>query len=146
MNKNSTAIVGNFIFIGFHDSSFGHESACNAGDFSSWVRKISWRRDRLLTPVFLGFCCGSTGKEPSNTGDLGSIPGLGSSFGEEKGYLLQYSGLENSMHWVYSHGVAKSQTKLSDFHFSFLLIFTLHSFLSVFTYYVHVHVMASWHI
>ena len=30
-------------------------------------------------------------------GDLGSIPGLGRSLGEEKGYPLQYSGLENSM-------------------------------------------------
>ena len=30
-------------------------------------------------------------------GDLGSIPGLGRSPGEEKGYPLQYSGLENSM-------------------------------------------------
>ena len=30
-------------------------------------------------------------------GDLGSIPGLGRSPGEGKGYLLQYSGLENSM-------------------------------------------------
>ena len=32
-----------------------------------------------------------------NAGDLGSIPGLGRSLGEEKGYPLQYSGLENSM-------------------------------------------------
>ena len=32
-------------------------------------------------------------------GDLGSIPGLGRSPGEEKGYPLQYSGLENSMYW-----------------------------------------------
>ena len=32
-----------------------------------------------------------------NAGDLGSIPGLGRSPGEEKGYPLQYSGLENSM-------------------------------------------------
>ena len=48
------------------------------------------------------------------------------------------------MHWVYSHGIVKSWTKLSDFHFSFLLIFILHSFLSVFTYYVHVHVGLLW--
>ena len=32
-----------------------------------------------------------------NAGDLGSIPGLGRSHGEGKGYPLQYSGLENSM-------------------------------------------------
>ena len=69
--------------------------------FDSWVRKIPWRRDRLPTPVFLGFPCGSAGKEPAcNMGDLGSIPGLGRSPGEGKGYLLQYSGLENSMDCV----------------------------------------------
>ena len=38
--------------------------------FNSWVRKIHWRRDRLPTPVFLGFPCGSAGKEsPGNVGD-----------------------------------------------------------------------------
>ena len=51
---------------------------------------------------------------------LGSIPGLGRSPGEGKGYPLQYSALENSMDSVV-HGVAKSQTGLSDFHlFHFL--------------------------
>ena len=43
-----------------------------------------------------GFPCGSAGKEfACNVGDLGSILGLGRSAGEGKGYLLQYSGLEN---------------------------------------------------
>ena len=43
-----------------------------------WVGKILWRRNRLPTPVFLGFPCGSAGKESAhNAGDLGSIPGLG---------------------------------------------------------------------
>ena len=52
--------------------------------FNSWVRKIRWRRDRLSTSVFLGFPCGSAGKESAcNVGDLGSIPGLGRSL--EKG-------------------------------------------------------------
>ena len=36
-------------------------------------------------------------KSACNAGDSGSIPGLGRSPGEENGYLLQYSGLENSM-------------------------------------------------
>ena len=41
---------------------------------------------------------GLSGKESAcNAGDLGSIPGLGRSPGEGKGYPLQYSGLENSM-------------------------------------------------
>jgi len=40
----------------------------------------------------------SAGKESApNAGDLGLITGLGKSPGERKGYLLQYSGLENSM-------------------------------------------------
>ena len=66
------------------------------------------------------FPCGSTGKEFScNAADLGSIPGLGRSPGEGKGYLLQYSGLEVSMDYIVN-GVAKSQTQLSDFHFASL--------------------------
>ena len=69
----------------------------------------------LPTPVFLG----STGKEAAwNVGDLGSIPGLGISPGAGKGYPLQYSGLENSMDFIV-HGIAKSRTRLSDFHFTF---------------------------
>ena len=64
-----------------------------------------------------GFPGGSAGKESAcNVGDLGSIPGLGRSPGEWKGYPLQYSGLENSLDCIV-HGVAKSQTWLSDFHF-----------------------------
>ena len=57
----------------------------------------------LPTPVFLGFACGSAGKESTcNVGDLGSIPGLGRSPGKGKGYPLQYSGLENSIHRICS--------------------------------------------
>ena len=48
-------------------------------------------------------------------GDLGSILGLGKSPGERKWYLLQYSGLENSMDCIV-HGVAKSRTQPSEFH------------------------------
>ena len=50
-------------------------------------------------------------------GDLGSILRLGRSSGEVKGYPLQYSCLENSMDCIV-HGVAKSWTRLSDFHFN----------------------------
>ena len=67
-----------------------------------------------------GFPCGSAGKESTcNEGDLGSIPGLGRSPGEGKGYPLQYSGLENPMDYTV-HGVAKSRTQLSGFHFHFM--------------------------
>ena len=74
------------------------------GQFNPWVGKICWRRDRLPTPVCLGFPCGSEGKEsPCNTGDLGSIPGSERYPGEGKGYPLQYSGLENSMDCPWGH-------------------------------------------
>ena len=70
------------------------------------------------TPVFLGFPGGSDVKESAcNAGDLGSVPGLGRLPGEGKGYPLQYSGLENSRGQIV-HGVAKSQTRLSNFHFT----------------------------
>ena len=56
-----------------------------------------------------------------NMGDLGSIPGSGRSPGEGNGNPLQYSCLENPMDrraWRATvHGVTKSQTQLSDFHF-----------------------------
>ena len=49
-----------------------------------------WTRDRLPTPVFLGFPGGSDGKESScNAGDLGSIPLLGRSPGGGHGNPLQ---------------------------------------------------------
>ena len=68
---------------------------------------------------FYCICCfpgGSAGKESAcSVGDLGLIPGLGRSPGEGSGYPLQYSVLENSMNGIVL-GVAKSQTRLSDFH------------------------------
>ena len=64
-----------------------------------------------------GFPDSSDSKESAyNAEDLGSIPGLGRSPGEGKGYLLQYSGLENSMVYIV-HGIKKSQIRLSNFHF-----------------------------
>ena len=48
---------------------------------------------------------------PANTGDMGSIPGLGKSPGEGNGNPLQYSCLGNPMDrgawWAIVHGVAK---------------------------------------
>ena len=71
-----------------------------------------------------GFPGGSASKESTcNAGDLGLIPGLGRSPGEGKGYPLQYSSLEYSMDYAV-HGVTKSQTRLSDFHFNFGFTFT----------------------
>ena len=67
---------------------------------------------------YYNFPGGSDGKASAcNAGDLDLIPGLGRSPGDGKGYPLQYSGLENSMDCIV-HGVTKSQTRLSHFHFS----------------------------
>ena len=66
-----------------------------------------------------GFPGGSVVKNPpANAGDVGLIPGSGRSPGEGNGHPLQCSGLENPMdrgaRQVTVHGVAKSQTGLSD--------------------------------
>ena len=65
----------------------------------------------------MSFPGGSDSKESAcNARDLGLIPGSGRSPEEGKGYPVQYSGLENSVDCIV-HGVTKSQTQLSDFHF-----------------------------
>ena len=107
-------------------ATLGHEMTSeNAGHVwqssktGVWVTPIVKHNitSGLSTPVFLGFLCGSAGKESTcNAEDLGSIPGLGRSPEGGKGNPLQYSGLENSMDYTV-HGVAKSQIPLSDFHF-----------------------------
>ena len=49
-----------------------------------------------------GLPCGSAGENSAcSAGGLGSVPGLGRSLGEGKGYPLQYSGLENSMDSIF---------------------------------------------
>ena len=81
---------------------------------------IFWKRDRLSTPVILGFPGSSAGKESAcNVGDLGLIPGLGISPEKGKSYPFQYSGLEYYIDCMV-HGVAKSRTQLRNFYFIFL--------------------------
>ena len=64
--------------------------------FDSWLGKIPWRKDRLPTPIFLGFPGSLDGKESARkAGDLGSIPGLGRSPEGGHGNPRQYSCLEN---------------------------------------------------
>ena len=74
----------------------------------------------------MGFPGGSEVKVSAwNAGDPGSIPGLGRSPGEGNGTPLQYSCLENPIEggaWQATvHGVAKSQSQLSDFTFTFIV-------------------------
>ena len=118
---------------------FPDKSACNAGDPSSipGLGRSSGEGGvwGLYSLIFIpapssqgeeGFLSlfslpgGSEGVESAcNAGDLGLIPGLGRSRGEGKGYLFQYSGLENPMDCIV-YEVAKSQIQLSDFHISHL--------------------------
>ena len=68
----------------------------------TWVQSLDQEdpleKEMAIHSSILGLPCDSAGEESTcNVGDLGSIPGLGRSLGEGKGYPLQYSGLENSM-------------------------------------------------
>ena len=89
------------------------------------VIKFALSEINISTIVFAGrewgFPGSLTAKESTcSAGGPGLIPGLGRSPGEGTGYPLQYSGQENSMSCIV-HGVTKSQTWLSYFHFhSFL--------------------------
>ena len=85
--------------------------------------KIIITRKEILTSIFtcMDLPGGSDGKESvCSAGDQGSIPESGRSPGERNTKPLQYSCLENSMDggawWATVHGLAKSQTRLSDFH------------------------------
>ena len=106
------------------------------------VRKTHWRRDGLPTPVFLGFPCGSAGKESAcNVEDLGSIPGLGISPGEGKGYPLQYSGLENSMNCQWDcrvrHDWSDLAAALLYMNFEFIVYFNFTKYLIAWIYFIH---------
>ena len=83
--------------------------------FDSWVGKIPWRRDRLPTPVFLGFSGGSDNKESTcNAGDLGLIPGLGRSPGGGHDSPLLENPTDRGAWWATVHGVTERGTRLSD--------------------------------
>ena len=77
----------------------------------------------MYTIILRGFPGGSDSKESAcSAGDPGLIPWLGRYPGEGNDNPLQYTCLENSMDrgaWQATvHGVTKSRTLLSDFHFS----------------------------
>ena len=101
----------------------GKESTCNAGDPASIPGLERSPGKGIGNPLRYSWVSlvAQSVKTACSVGDLGSIPGLERSPGERNGYPLQYSGLENSMDrgaWQATvHGVAKSRTRLSDFHF-----------------------------
>ena len=115
--------------MGFPDSSVGKESSCNAGDPSlipglgrsagegiGYPCQYSWAS--LVAQLVKNL--------PAMQEILVQPLGWEDSSGEGKDYLLQYSGLENSTDCIV-HGVAKSQTRLGDFHFQICKV-TFYSF------------------
>ena len=129
--KNTTKFLWTTIPFLF-STSWLHQISSVLPLFSiSWLHQISSvpsffgeiNKHILSFSLHKGFPGGSAGKESAcNAGVLGLIPGLGRSPGERKSCPLQYSGLENSMNSLV-HGISKSRTWLSDFHFHFF--FTL---------------------
>ena len=86
---------------------------------NSWV-------DVIIHQNIMDFSGGSDGKMSAyNVGDLGSVPGLGSSSEEGNGNPVKHPCLENPMDrgapYLTVHGVTKSRTRLSDFTFTFLV-------------------------
>ena len=107
------------VAMGFPHSSVGKESVCNAGDPSSipGSRRSTGERIGYLLQYAWASLVAQLVKNPPAMREIW-IQSLGweDSPGEGKGYPLQYSGLENSMDCIV-HGVTKSQTRLSNFHF-----------------------------
>ena len=83
------------------------------------LKTVDFTDNSFLRPSVKNIPGGSDGKASVyNAGDPGSIPGLGRSPGEGNGNPLQDYCLENPMDrgawWATAHGVAKSQTRLSE--------------------------------
>ena len=88
--------------------------------FDSWVENIHWRRDRLPTPVFLGFPGGSEGEESllqSGTLGFGSVgweDSLEEGMTTHSSILAWRIPIDRGAWWATVHGVTESQTRLSD--------------------------------
>ena len=107
--------------MGFPDSSVGKEFACNAGDPGSISGSGRFPGEGIgyLLQYSWDFQVAQLVKNPPAMRETWVL-----SLGWEdplEGYPLQYSGLENSMDYKV-HGVAKSWTRLSHFHFHILVI------------------------
>ena len=106
---------------------------CRRPWFNSWVGKIHWRRDRLPTPVFLGFPYGPAGKKihlqcerPEFDSWVGKIPWRREELPTSVFWTGEFHGL------CIVHGVTKRWTQLSDFHFPLTCLDSNCSILPVF--------------
>ena len=87
-------------YVGFPDSSFSKESACNSGDPGLIPESGKSPGEGIGYPLqcSCGFPGGPDGKESTcNVEDLSLIPGFGRYPGEGNSYPLQCTCLENSM-------------------------------------------------
>ena len=105
---------------GFPDSSVGKEFTCNSGlipgSGSSTAEGIGYPLQYSWASLGAQLVKNPPAMRETWVRSLGwEDPGEG------KGYPLQYSGLENSMACIV-HGVAKSRTRMSDFHFHTIII------------------------
>ena len=101
-----------------HFILFSNLHLCHFKNVIKWNHLVC----NILKLPFKIFPGGSDGKESTCiVGGPGSISGSGRSPGGLKGYPLQSSCLENPRDrgawWATIHGVTKSQTRLSDYHF-----------------------------
>ena len=79
------------------------------------ILKIPWRRDRLPTPVFMGFPGGSDGKESAcYEGDLGWEDPLEEGMATHSSILAWRIPMDRGARQATVHGVAKNRTWLSD--------------------------------
>ena len=110
----------------WHAPCDASEEPCSA--VLRWPHRAHSRNlSAVNTDLPMTFLGGSDSKASAyNARDLGSIPGLGRSPREGNGNPLPYSCLENPMDggawWATVHGVSKSQTRLSDFTFTFTFL------------------------
>ena len=99
---------------------------CRRPWFNSWVGKIHWKRDRLPTPVFLGFTGAQTVKNPPAVWEtwvqsLGWEDPLEECRATHSSILAWRIPMDRVAWRATVHGVAKSRTWLSNFHFFHIL-------------------------
>ena len=117
-----------YIEIFVPQSSVGKESACNAGDPSSIPglrRSTGGGIGYPLQYSWASLVAQLVKNPPAMWGTWIRSLGWEDSPGEGKGCPLYYSGLENSMDCIV-HGVTKSRTRLSHFHFYFQIYLFLY--------------------
>ena len=95
----------------------------------SWVGKMPWRRDRLPTPVFLDFPCGSAGKESPAMRETW-VRSLGREDALEKGKATHSSILAWRIHglhspWGHKESDTSNQLSLSLFYHLVCFLFVL---------------------